>query len=175
MYRGRAERDRLLVPYLSEGRLAGNTCFVAVAEDDPVQLRALGHVDLPGELIVRTTDEAVFGKDSFDIEEIIGFWDATVTAALEPEGVSFVRLSAEATWWLTQVPSLDDLLRYEHRLNHFAASHPQSILCLYDIEELGSGVVFEAMKVHPRIWLSGLILENPFFQPPEPSGNPRAN
>jgi hypothetical protein len=23
------------------------------------------------------------------------------------------------------------------------------------------------MKVHPRIWLSGLVLENLFFEPPE--------
>ena len=54
---------------------------------------------------------------------------------------------------------------YEARLNDFAARHPQSILCLYDIDELGSGVVFDAMKLHPQIWLSGLVLENPFYVP----------
>ena len=53
---------------------------------------------------------------------------------------------------------------YGVHLNDFAASHPQSILGLYDIDELGSGIVFEAMKVHPRIWLSGLVLKNPFHE-----------
>ncbi|WP_297622628.1 hypothetical protein [Nocardioides sp.] len=38
-------------------------------------------------------------------------------------------------------------------------------LCLYDIDDLGAGVVFQAMKVHPQIWLSGLVLENPFHAP----------
>ncbi|QNF95822.1 MEDS domain-containing protein [Janibacter sp. YB324] len=52
------------------------------------------------------------------------------------------------------------MLAYEARLNDFAPRHPQSILCLYDIDAVGTGVVFEAMRVHPRIWLSGLVLEN---------------
>ncbi|MDX6234734.1 MAG: hypothetical protein QOH68_3852, partial [Nocardioidaceae bacterium] len=26
------------------------------------------------------------------------------------------------------------------------------------------GVVFAAMKLHPRIWLSGLVLDNPFHE-----------
>jgi hypothetical protein len=60
-------------------------------------------------------------------------------------------------------------MRYEARLNSFADAHPQSILCLYDIEELGTGVVFDAMKLHSRIVLSGLVIENPFFDPDEPA------
>jgi hypothetical protein len=67
---------------------------------------------------------------------------------------------------MKQAPTLEDLRRYEVRLNDFAARHPQSILCLYDIDELGAGIVFDAMKAHPRIWLSGLVLENPFFETP---------
>ena len=109
----------------------------------------------------------MFDKDFFDIDRIIAFWEKTITDALGVAGVAFVRLSAEATWWLTQIPGQEDLLRYEARLNDFAARHPVSVLCLYDIEELGAGVVFDAMKIHPRIWLSGLVLENPFFEPPE--------
>ena len=60
--------------------------------------------------------------------------------------------------------SVADLLAYEARLNDFAPRHPQSILCLYDIDAVGTGVVFEAMRVHPRIWLSGLVLENTLYE-----------
>ena len=107
---------------------------------------------------------SIFDPDSFNIEWIIAFWEQTVTAELAEEGVDFVRLSAEATWWLTQIPAIDDLMRYEGRLKNFASRHPQSILCLYDIEALGASVVFSAMKLHPRIWLSGLVLDNPFYE-----------
>jgi hypothetical protein len=165
MYRGIAERDELLGPYVSEGIQAGHTCFVAVSDEDPDLMEALGSADGPGDLIVRTVADPVFSQDTFDIDEILAFWETTVSKALVDDGAPFVRLSAEATWWLTQLPSVAELMDYEARLNDFAARHPQSILCLYDIDDLGTGVVFDAMKVHPRIWLSGLVLENPFYAP----------
>ena len=164
MYRGPQERDDLLLPFLSAGLDVGQTCFAAVNEPDPIRLRGYVEDDSPGKLILRTSDQPVFDPDSFNVESIIAFWEKTVTAELAEDGVDFVRLSAEATWWLTQVPTLDDLMRYEDRLKDFASRHPQSILCLYDIEALGAGVVFSAMKLHPRIWLSGLDLDNPFYE-----------
>jgi hypothetical protein len=164
MYRGRTQRDELLGPYLSEGLRAGDTCFVAISDQDSGRVRAFSADEGPGELIVRT--EPVFAENPFDTEDVITFWEQLVTAALDTEGVDFVRLSAEGTWWMKQAPTLDDLHRYEVRLNDFVARHRASILCLYDIDELGAGIVFDAMKAHPRIWLSGLVLENPFFETP---------
>jgi hypothetical protein len=165
MYRGAAQRDELLGPYVAAGLRSGHTCFVAVCDPSPDRIRSFAGPDSSGELIVRTRGEPVFAQDDFDIDEILAFWETTVSAAIVDDGAPFVRLSAEATWWLTQLPAVEDLLDYEARLNAFAARHPQSILCLYDIDELGPAVVFEAMKVHPRIWLSGLVLDNPFFVP----------
>jgi len=164
MYRGPDERDDLLMPFLRTGLDAGQTCFAAVNDPDPARLRGYAENDVPGKLIVRTSDEPIFDPDTFNVERIIAFWEQTVTDELAQDGVDFVRLSAEATWWLTQVPALDDLMRYETSLKDFASRHPQSILCLYDIEALGAGVVFSAMKLHPRIWLSGLVLDNPFYE-----------
>ncbi len=150
MYRGVDQRDEVLGPYVSEGLRAGHTCFVAVSDGDPGRVRAFRSADAPGDLVVRTAVDKVFSQDTFDIEEILAFWDMTVSTALDEGGAAFVRLSAEATWWLTQLPSVADLMDYEARLKDFASRHPQSILCLYDIDDLGAGVVFEAMKLHPE-------------------------
>ena len=124
MYRGPQERDDLLLPFLSAGLDAGQTCFAAVNDPDPIRLRGYVEDDVPGKLILRTSDQPIFDPDSFDVESIIAFWEKTVTAELAEDGVDFVRLSAEATWWLTQVPALDDLMRYEGRLKDFASRHP---------------------------------------------------
>jgi hypothetical protein len=116
MYRGSGERDALLQPFISEGLLAGDTCFLAVQDSDTSQLRARLDETLPtspgrqgalGELILRTGSEPIFDTDSIDIEEVIRFWDDTVSAALAAGNVTFVRLSAEATWWMTQFRTLD--------------------------------------------------------------------
>jgi hypothetical protein len=60
MYRGPAERDELLEPYLAEGLWAGETCFVAVGDEDPRRLRRLQATGGPGRLIIRTAAEPVF-------------------------------------------------------------------------------------------------------------------
>lgn len=165
MYRGAAQRDEVLSPYVSEGLQAGHTCFVAVSDQDPDRVQAFESAAGPGELIVRTAADPVFSQDDFDIDEILAFWESTVSTALATTAPRSSASAREATWWLTQLPSVADLMAYETRLNDFATRHPQSILCLYDIDDLGTGVVFEAMKVHPQIWLSGLVLENPFYEP----------
>lgn len=42
MYRGIAQRDELLGPYVSAGIQAGHTCFVAVSDQDPDRIEAFG-------------------------------------------------------------------------------------------------------------------------------------
>ena len=37
------------------------------------------------------------------------------------------------------------------------------MLCLYDLRRLGSGVLLDLMRTHPRILLGGLVLENPHY------------
>lgn len=48
MYRGVAQRDEVLGPYVSEGLQAGHTCFVAVSDQDPDRVQAFESADGPG-------------------------------------------------------------------------------------------------------------------------------
>ena len=83
------------------------------------------------------------------------------------DGYPFVRLGAEAAWWMPQVPGMPEFIRYETELNRYAARHAQSILCLYDLTRYGAGVIVDLLRVHPIILLSGLVLENPYYLPPD--------
>jgi hypothetical protein len=40
-------------------------------------------------------------------------------------------------------------------------------LCLYDLTRYGAGVIVDLLRVHPIILLSGLVLENPYYLPPD--------
>ena len=65
------------------------------------------------------------------------------------------------------VPGMPEFIRYETELNRYAAQHAQSILCLYDLTRYGAGVIVDLLRVHPIILLSGLVLENPYYLPPD--------
>jgi hypothetical protein len=40
-------------------------------------------------------------------------------------------------------------------------------VCLYDLEQFGSAVIFNLLKTHPILLLGGLLLENPHYKSPD--------
>ena len=52
MYRGAAQRDELLGPYVAEGLQARHTCCAAVSDQNPDRARSLARGDWPGQLVV---------------------------------------------------------------------------------------------------------------------------
>ncbi len=66
------------------------------------------------------------------------------------------------------MPGVDQLVRYEARLNRFLPRYPQVILCLYDLEQFTDGrILLEMLKTHPKVLMSGQVLDNPWYVEPE--------
>lgn len=173
LYSGTEDRNRVLVPYLTDGLLAGHKCLVAVTDQDSSQMTGtIGpDVDVDAtiaahQLELRDQETPVTAPSEFSIDGNISFWDGQVTQALA-DGYPFVRLGAEAGWWMPQLPSVDDLISYESELNRFAGRYPQSILCMYDLTEFGGRLVVDLLNTHPRVLLSGLPFENPYYMSPD--------
>jgi hypothetical protein len=177
MYFGVRERDDVLLPFLVDGLNRGDKCFAGIQEREATGLLAKlaatvgSDADVPKsvareQLEVKTSDDHILSPDLFDPDEIVGFWDTTVSAALTG-GFDFVRLTAEASWWMAQLPGWDAMFRYESELNRYAARHPQAILCMYDLSQYTEGIVINLLKTHPLVLLSGMPIENPYYVPPD--------
>jgi hypothetical protein len=151
-------------------RSRGSKCVVGISAAQPTelyqQITDAERYVASTQLVVRTSQDPLLAVEDFSIERLIEFWDATVLSALQ-DGYPFVRLGAEAAWWMPQVPGMPEFIRYETELNRYAAQHAQSILCLYDLTRYGAGVIVDLLRVHPIILLSGLVLENPYYLPPD--------
>jgi hypothetical protein len=104
--------------------------------------------------------------DLCDPLAVIEFWDTSVKSALT-NGFDFVRLTAEASWWMPQLPRLEDLISYESELNRFTAKHPQAMLCTYDPIQYNESIVLDLLKTHPMVLLSGIPIENPYYLTPD--------
>lgn len=174
-YRGRGQRDDVLLPFLREGLLAGQKCLCVLDDPDVEQVAKPLCLDLDvelarrsGQLELLTTDRVYVPDGSFDPVRMIGFWESRVSDAVRTGGYPLVRAVGEMTWALRDLPGVHDLVRYEARLNRFLPRYPQVILCLYDLERFTDGHVLMGMlRTHPKVIMSGQLLENPWYVEPD--------
>jgi hypothetical protein len=62
---------------------------------------------------------------------------------------------------------MDELMTLESAMNRFLPLFPQVVVCLYDIDRFGSGIVVDLLKTHPRMLIGGMLVENPYYTSPE--------
>lgn len=77
------------------------------------------------------------------------------------------RLWANMEWSLLDFPGSDDLIAYETLLNDLTSRYDDVVVCTYDLNRFNAAVVMDVLRTHPQVIVGGLLLENPFFIPPE--------
>ena len=66
-------------------------------------------------------------------------------------------------------PDTNELLHLEAEMRHFLPLYPQLMLCLYDLEHFGAELVSSVIKLHAKVLVRGMIVENPFYLTPDES------
>jgi len=165
LFRGIAERDQIMLPFLLEGVRAGDkcTCIIDEGVDD---VRAGLGADA-GRIDIRSSSETYLRRGTFSTTAMLEFWDESVDAALNKEGYPFVRSAGETTWTLRELPGLYDFLGYEAELNRFLPRYPQVIMCLYDLDRFRGQVLVDILKTHPQVLIGGTVLENLHYVGPD--------
>jgi hypothetical protein len=174
-YRGAAQRDDVLVPFLRDGILAGDKCICVM--DDPDTERVLAPLSetldveqsmRSGQFDLMCSDTAYLPGGSFEVDRMLDFWERGVGSAVHQNRFTFVRAVGEMTWALRDLPGVEHLVSYEARLNRFLPRYPQVILCLYDLERFTDGqALMELLRTHPKVLMSGQLLDNPWYVEPD--------
>jgi hypothetical protein len=167
-YSGADERDRIMLDYLAAGVDHGDKCIGLVDSTDPQIMK--GRVEhrqrpAPGQLVVRPAAEAYLRQGRFSSDSMISYLDETMGAAVGAEGFPLVRAAGEMTWVLPGPPGVDELFAYEAALNDFTPRYPQVLLCMYDVQRFGAGMLVDAIATHPRLLVGNLLVENPWCTP----------
>jgi hypothetical protein len=53
----------------------------------------------------------------------------------------------------------------ESEVNELAPRYPQFLMCLYDLDLFDGEMVMYVLKTHPRIFVNGMIIANPYYIP----------
>ena len=176
-YRGREERDGLVVPFLREGVLAGDLCLcIAGARHHRHLERSIldGCDDADPDLLeMRDAEDTYLEGGSFSAERMLANWRDWGADVFVRRGMAFARATTDMSWAQNVVtgPLIEDFMSYEVQATRYARAYPQVALCLYDLDKFRGDVIIPALKVHPKVFFGGMLLENPYFvDPDEPEG-----
>lgn len=159
------ERDAMLLPYLREGIGAGDKC-VAVVDSTPPR-EVIAGIDgaqeavESGQFEIYDADQTYLSTGAFRPELTIDFWEHRAQVLADEGAYGFLRLTGELSWLDRTEAPREDIVRYESWADQFVCQHPMAILCLYDLRRLGSSVLMDLLRTHPKLLMGGLLLENP--------------
>ena len=173
-FNGPEEERRVLRSFVRDGFMGGEKTFHII---DPEQvadhlqwLRDVGiNVESAmssGQLDVRPWGQVYLRQDRFEQDAMLTLVD-DVLRENEAAGYPRTRILAHMEWALTDKPGVDDLIEYEARVNHVLSKRPAPVVCAYDLSKFSASVVMDALRTHPMVIVGGLLLDNPFFVPPE--------
>jgi hypothetical protein len=172
-YPSLADRDEILIPYLREGLRADHKCICIVDANGPeAVLGALGaSVDLVSaldqrQLEVLRSQDTYLRDGAFSTESMLEFWKHSSDATRQG-GFGFTRAIGETTWALSYMPHIEELARYEARLNQFLPDYPQVTLCMYELDRFSGAFLVDVLKTHPKILIGGMVLDNPYYLDPD--------
>ena len=172
LYAGESQREQVVIPFLEAGLAAGDKCICVVDEADPAKIfKTLGHdmatsASAANQLEVIRAADLYLRSGRFCADEIIGAWKAAISDAMYDGRFALVR--AVETWSRRDVvPDMHELLLLESEMNRYLPLYPQVIVCLYDIDRFGAGIIVNLLKTHPRMLVGEMLVENPYYLTPE--------
>ena len=163
---GGSALDDIVVDYLSKGLRAGNKCaclsFTNTASSvlDRIPPELMSREDI---LQFYTENQAEGG---FSVEAGLRRLEAIVKEALS-DGYGRLWALGDMTFVARDVlpRSMKTWFTYEAEVNELAPRYPQFIMCLYDLDRWAGELIMSVLKTHPRIFVNGLVLSNPYYLP----------
>lgn len=182
-YRGDEERDAFVIPLIGEA-LAASCGVIYVCDRKPPeaaekQLVAEGtDVDgaaRRGQLRLVAATDAYLAGGIFDPDRMVGYyrhaWEESCRC-----GYPVLCVIGEMSWSLRDCPGTERLLEYEALYATQFGASPLITLCLYDLERTRGEQIFDLLRVHSRVILNGIEMQNPHQIDPGfflPRGIPR--
>ena len=181
-YRGPAERDDILIPFLVEGLKAGDKCTCVVDSCTPGDVLASmsEHIEVEpyvsvSQLEVLDSDGTYLAGGGFLPERMLAFWEGKARQApggpggpgRPGGGPMTARNIGDMSWAHRNERVVGDLMGYESELNRIMSNFPQVNLCLYDLTRCSGELIMDVLKTHPKALLGGMVIDNPYYLDPD--------
>jgi DcmR-like sensory protein len=162
---GGADLDNIVVDFISTGLRAHNKCIGFIDEHASVRAR------IPAELLSRenilqlfTEEQGYLPVGDFSIDAFIEALDATAQSVIA-DGYERLCLIGDTSVVVRNAIDPKAWFAAEAQVSELAPRYPQFIMCLYDLDLYDGEMVMYVLKTHTRIFVNGLIIDNPYYIP----------
>jgi len=168
------EEYQALLPFIKEGFDCGHRSFHIVdpelREDHRQRLAGAG-IDVEGaerggQFELRAWADAYLRGGRFEQDRMLALLQEAIDTGRK-QGYAMTRLVAHMEWATGDSPGVEDLVEYETRINQMWPRHEDAVICVYDLARFRADIVMDIMRTHPVVLIGGMLLENPFFVPPD--------
>jgi hypothetical protein len=165
------ETYRVLLPFIADGLSAGQKGIYIVREDRrETHLERLSGTGIDvqlacanGQLELRSNVETYLADGKFDGDRMVAAFEEMASEAGRP----IHRIVCEMDW-ATERPSLiEEVIRFEARVNDVWSRHDDVVICIYDLAKVSGDLLIDIMRTHPLVLLGDTLHQNPFFIPPD--------
>lgn len=157
--------DDIIVDYVCKGLQAGNKCVCMIDTASSVRDR------IPGELVSRdgilqflTEEEGYLPEGHFSKDTFIRSLEAMVQGVLS-DGYERFWLIGDGSVIARNAVDMKSWFAAESEVNELAPRYPQFLMCLYNLDLFDGEAVMYVLKTHPRIFVNGMIIANPYYIP----------
>lgn len=171
-YRGAEERDGFVTPLVAAA-LAADCGVIYVCDrsaPEHVAERLIGAaVDVEearrrGQLRIVASTEVYLADGYFDPARTVEFYQRASLGSGQ-RGYPVVCVIGEMSWSLRGCPGTERLLEYEALYAREFGTAAAITLCLYDLEQTRGEQIFDLLRLHHRVVLNGIEMQNPCVDP----------
>ena len=174
IYETQEEQLATAIPFIKLGLERGEYCLYITNENSTQDIiDSLNLIGLDaerflksGSLSITTPQETYLKQGSFDPDWMIEFLRQKIVKA-KADGFSALRLTAEMTWALQNIPGSNRLMEYEAKLNALLPRYDCLAICQYHRTRFNSVTLTDALYTHPFIIKGGVLAHNHYYVPPE--------
>lgn len=168
------ERKESLLKFLLSGIKANEkcTCFSEkISEETIREYFAREQISYDerkeqGAISLNGTSDVYFAEGRFDPDRMLNTLTNYYNSSVD-EGYPAARVIGEMLPEVKTVPGGERLLEYESRVSMLVRDHPVTSVCQYDANLFDGATIMEVLKVHPKMIVKGVVINNPFFVEPE--------
>jgi MEDS: MEthanogen/methylotroph, DcmR Sensory domain len=173
-FNGDEEKYRVLLPFIKDGFACGDKAIHVVNPDrrcDHLQRLTAAGIDPKaaqerGQFELKTNTDAYLRDGRFDQDRMLEVFEQLASGNAKG-GFPLSRIVCQMDWAAEHRSHIDDLVEFESQVNDVWRRHDDAVICVYDLAKFGSDTVVDIMRTHPMIIVGGILLQNPFFVPPD--------
>lgn len=168
----RAEKYRVLAPYFTEGIAEGDRIINVIdASERDHHLHELERADVPvgeamhrGQFQLLTAEETYLKGGAVELDGMLDLLREALASAKRDR--TRVRTCGEMNWVARSSMPTENVMTYEARVNEFVPTFQCTLLCVYDLALMRTGMVADILATHPTAIINGQLRPNPYFVEP---------